>query len=294
MSEAERIISGPREIDVAAWVEQVRADPVAHQQRQAAELVLNAVAMIPVHGQRLYLKGGILMGLAYESPRQTTDVDLTAAFDMQESTPDEIRNAIDAALEKARVRLGYDLLLARVQKVERRPKKNVQRSFPALKITVGYAERGSTQAKRLAQKLASSVISIDISFNETTYGVQILELSGGHSLLAYSLIDLVAEKYRAMLQQVTRNRIRRQDTYDLHRLIDAGELTEVDLKALCETLVAKCRDREITATATSLDDPEVRRRSEAEWETLRAEVDILPAFDECFDVVADFYRRLPW
>lgn len=69
------------EIDVAAWVEKARADPVTYKQRQIVEITLNAIADTAPLNEKLYLKGGILMGLAYGSPRQTADIDLTAAFD---------------------------------------------------------------------------------------------------------------------------------------------------------------------------------------------------------------------
>ena len=65
-------------IDVAAWVERAKNDPVAHRQRQAAEILLNAIALITPPNDKLYLKGGNLMGLVYGSPRQTTDIDFTA------------------------------------------------------------------------------------------------------------------------------------------------------------------------------------------------------------------------
>lgn len=282
-----------RGIDVAEWVERMRTDPVAHRQRQATELILNAVAMSSLNS-KLYLKGGVLMGLAYDSPRQTTDIDLTATFDLVESTLDEVREALNKAIARARVQLGYDLLLAQVQKVVRHPRNKPDAQFPALQITVGYTERGSAQEKRLAEGLAASTITIDVSFNEETHGLQILELTGGQSLRAYSLIDLVAEKYRAMLQQVTRNRARRQDAYDLHRLISTGALEGVDGDALLAALRAKCRSREIEPTLDSLDDPEVRERAAREWDTMGLELGEVPPFAECYAAARAFYQELPW
>ena len=282
-----------RGVDVAEWVERVRADPVAHRQRQATELILNAVAMSTLH-PKLYLKGGVLMGLAYDSPRQTTDIDLTATFDIVESTPEEVREALDQAIARARVQLGYDLLLAQVQKVARHPRNKPDAQFPALQITVGYAERGSSQEKRLSKGQAASTIAIDISFNEETHGLQILELTGGQSLRAYSLIDLVAEKCRAMLQQVTRNRARRQDVYDLHRLVTTGALEGIDRGALLAALLAKCRSRGIEPVRDSLDDPEVRERAAREWDTMGLELGEVPPFAECYAAARAFYRELPW
>ena len=57
-----------------------------------------------------------------------------------------------------------------------------------------------------------------------------LELTGGQELFAYGLGDLITEKYRAILQQVPRKRNRRQDVYDLDRLVARKEVDE-ELKA---------------------------------------------------------------
>ena len=58
-------------IDVAKWVENAKADPVAYRQRQTVEIVLNAIAITTPLNVQMFLKGGILMGLAYDSPGQT-------------------------------------------------------------------------------------------------------------------------------------------------------------------------------------------------------------------------------
>ncbi len=49
--------------------------PAAYQQRQASEIVLRAIAQLQPN-YPFYLKGGMLMGLVHESPRETTNIDL--------------------------------------------------------------------------------------------------------------------------------------------------------------------------------------------------------------------------
>ena len=51
---------------------------------------------------------------------------------------------------------------------------------------------------------------------------------------AYGLTDLIAEKFRALLQQVPRNRYRRQDIYDIAHLIERFALDESELVAILE------------------------------------------------------------
>ena len=91
-----------------------------------------------------------------------------------------------------------------------------------------------------------------------------------------------------------RRRNRRQDIYDLDRLIAEQEIDENLREQILEVFVAKCRSRDIEPDRASLDDPEVRRRSAAEWETMKLELGEMPSFEDCFARVSEFYRNLPW
>ena len=284
------------QIDVAGWVERAKDDPVAYRQRQAAEITLNAIAITAPLNEKLYLKGGILMGLAYDSPRQTADIDLTADLIVSADVDNTIRDLLDNAFPRAAAALGYVDLIVRTNSIRRQPRPgNFETAeFPALKLKVGYAVRGSRQERALLDGKAADVIDLDISFNEPTSAIQILNLTGGEALRAYSLVDLIAEKYRAMLQQVVRNRNRRQDVYDLHLLIQGDVLDEAARLKTLNAFLEKCRSRHIEPTRESLDDPEVKRRSGTEWETLELELGDVPDFEVCFARVKEFYRDLPW
>ncbi len=284
------------QIDVAGWVERAKDDPIAYRQRQAAEITLNAIAITAPLNEKLYLKGGVLMGLAYDSPRQTADIDLTADLIVSADVDDTIRDLLDNAFPRAAAALGYADLIVRTNSIKRQPRPgNFETAeFPALKLKIGYAARGSRQEQALLDGKAADVIDLDISFNEPTSAIQILSLTGGEALRAYSLIDLIAEKYRAMLQQVVRNRNRRQDVYDLHLLIQDKALDEAVRLKILNAFLEKCRSRHIEPARESLDDPEVKRRSGAEWETLELELGEAPEFEACFERVRGFFRDLPW
>jgi len=282
-------------IDVARWVEKAKVDPLAYCQRQAAEVTLNAIAMTAALNDKLYLKGGILMGLAYNSPRQTADIDLTAALSIEHEIDDQIAKLLNTSLPRAAAKLGYADLVVKVHSVKRMPKRIFETAkFPALKMKIAFAKRGTKQEEALAAGKAPGVIDLDISFNEILRQIQILELTGGEELQAYSLIDLMAEKYRAMLQQKERNRNRRQDVYDLDRLIAKHSFDSVFKEQLLEVFVEKCRSRHIEPGRDSLQDPEVKNRSSAEWESMELEIGDLPDFDECYERVLAFYLSLPW
>ena len=284
-------------IDVEAWVESARPDPVLYQQRQAIEITLHAIARTAPLYKKMCLKGGILMGLAHGSPRQTTDIDLTAiGLHAEEGVGDKIRRLLDSAFPPAAAALGYANLVIRTHSVKKIPKAIFETAnFPALKLKIASAGRRTPQERALrAGKAAGVLIEIDISFNEPLPEIQVLEMTDGRALLAYSLVDLIAEKYRAMLQQVTRRRQRRQDVYDLDRLILRNEVDEECRSRILKAFVTKCWTRNLDPTRASLDDPEIKKRSGSEWDTMELELGELPDFEGCFARVCEFYRSLPW
>ena len=253
------------EIDVAGWVERAKTDPTAYGQRQAAEITLNAIAMTAPLNEKLILKGGILMGLAYNSPRQTADIDLSAILVAEDNVDEMIKDLLDSAFPGAAAKLGYPDLILKVHSVKKQPKhiEIEDAEFPALKLKIAFAQRGTKQEQALREGKAPGIIDLDISFNEPLRQIQILELT---ELLAYGLVDLIAEKYRAMLQQVERNRNRRQDVYDLDRLIVEHELNAEVRVQILDVFIEKCRSRHIEPTAASLQNPEVKARSGANWD----------------------------
>ena len=241
----------------------------------------------------MYLKGGLLLGLVHNSPRMTRDIDFTAGFPPQEGIDTSVERALNKALPLVIAELGYAGSQATVERIETRPKKienplGAARA-PDLKITVQYVSISRGQQK-------TDIVPIDLSFNEPTNPkrIDILNIGEGIELDAYSPAEVIAEKYRALLQQILRNRRRRQDVYDIDFLLGSYEFDD-DLKvSIHEALVEKCQAREIDPDINSLDNPEIRKRAEEEWTTIELETGALPEFDRCFENVRQFYRQLPW
>ncbi|MCM5360551.1 nucleotidyl transferase AbiEii/AbiGii toxin family protein, partial [Escherichia coli] len=100
---------------------------------------------------------------------------------------------------------------------------NAQGTFPTVQINIAFCDRSNASAmKRLESNQSPSVINIDFSFNEKTYDFDFLSLDGdddNDSVKTYSLTDLMAEKYRSVLQQKVRERNREQDIYDINYLL---------------------------------------------------------------------------
>ena len=253
------------QVNVAEWVERAKADPVAYQRRQTVEITLNAIARTAPLKVEMFLKGGILMGLAYDSPRQTTDIDLTTALAVESGVGDEVRKLLDSEFPRAAVALGYADLILKTHSVKLLPKgKFPDAKYPALKLKIVSAKRGTTQEKTLQEGKIPVVIDVDISFKEPLPQIQVLELTGGQELRAYGL----------------------------DRLIARNEIDDALQSQILNALVVKCRARQLEPMRASLDDPEIKKRAGADWQSM--ELGEVPDFEGCYTRVSEFYRNLPW
>ncbi len=271
-------------------------DPHRLLERQATEVFLTGLASSHPHGAATLLKGGTLMGMKYGSARHTADLDFTSTLEPLDALKD-LRATLDQEMLRAAASLGYPDLNCRVQKINRQPREKgfEYADAPGLKVTVGYAVRGTGQEGRLRVGQSTQVLKIDISFRERIYNWEVIKLGAdGAEILVYSVYEIIAEKLRALLQQVHRNRYRRQDVYDLALLVTRMEFSNENRKLILEVLKGKCEIRGIVPMRDSISDPEVRSRAEADWETMALELEELPTFASCYDKVEQFYHDLPW
>lgn len=285
----------PREVDLAAWVEAARGNRDQHRDRQVAEILLHAIGLTPSLRSTLVLKGGALMSLAYSSLRLTGDLDFSATAEPA-GYEEMLRKELNSALETTPLTLGYVDLVCRIQSIERkpRPQQFTQLNFPALLVRIASAVRDTPQHKALLAGHASKVLEMEISFRDPVYasGTIVLD-SEGASIRTFGPTEVVAEKYRALLQQPIRHRNRRQDVYDIAYLIDAVP-EELNPRIIGETILLKCESRNISPTRDSMRNPEVRERASKNWETMAAEIADLPDFDATYEKVCAFYEALPW
>jgi hypothetical protein len=289
-------------VSLSDWRDKKSADKTIFQQRQASEVILFAIALCPDLQPYLLLKGGTLMGIAFDSPRQTTDLDFTMTSDPINTDKDQVRKALNRFMKLGCDATGNDHLELAVQQCDwkPRPNANANHRFPALELSIGYAERHGNAHRRLLSGTSPNVVRIDVSFNEPESRIQILEIDSDLKLLAYSWIELVAEKFRALLQQVHKDRpqreakMRKQDVYDIDRLITKIDVGSLQKAELLLAMQQKCRSKEIEPEENSFDDPELKALSERGWKDLILEVDELPDFEDCYARVVAFYRSLPW
>ena len=284
-------------VDIEGWINKAKSDPLKYTERQATEIVLATLGSTEPYCRKFFLKGGLLMGIVYDSPRQTADIDYSTTLDPTPDLANKLENKLNQAFPSVAANLGYVDIICKVQTIKHQPKVNgfEHARSPGYKITIGYAKRGEPQEKRLLRKEAATVLHIDISFKEPIGGMQIVKLKGSSGeFQAYSLEDIIAEKFRALLQQEIRKRYRRQDIYDLVILLEKFSLDDTEKEQLLKLIHTKCKARGIAPKINSLESVEIVRRAKSEWDTLRLELGDIPDFDYSFSIVNQFYRSLPW
>lgn len=278
--------------DLSKWVND--APTIDEKEfRQAIHTFLLALSITNISREIMIMKGGILLALSFESNRFTKDVDFSTDQKLSEIDVDEIINELGECLISAISILDYGLD-CRIQSHRIDPGRE-DATFPTFYISIGYAYIGSSKHKGLQRGESTSIFGVDFSFFEQNVSIEKYEFDG-QDIKTYSLVDLVAEKYRAIIQQRIRNRARRQDAYDIFCLIQVGYLNEKELKfGILQSLKIKSESRNIVIHSGLLREEETIKRSRADYESLRGEITgELPDFEMLYDTVAKFYESLPW
>ncbi len=277
-----------------AWVSNT-PDVATRELRMAVHTVIAAVSKAPRLPKLVVLKGGILLALEYNGDRFTRDIDFSVKESTREVAVDGVIEELRIALQQLVEELDYGLD-CRIQSQELRPP-GEGRNWQTLKIRIGYAPKADGPRHRsLLRGRSSSTVALDLSYNEVITAIELVPVPGGGSVQASALTDLMAEKYRAMLQQPVRHRDRRQNVYDLYRLLSRPEVQGPEFQqSVLQAIRAKCVARGLSATQQSISDPEVRRRSEKDYDLLQDEIaSQLPDFTSAYSAVLQYYEQLPW
>jgi predicted nucleotidyltransferase component of viral defense system len=280
-------------VNIEAWVNESQ-DASVREFRQAVHTVLTAISDSAELRDSMIVKGAILISVRFHGLRFTKDIDFSTSEKYIMFNEDNFLRELAHKLALSVETLNYGLD-CRIQRHELRPN-NKEALYPSLIVNVGYALKGTRKHHKLLKGLSPSILKIDFSFNETICHIDSLEIDHHNFIKAYTLSELVAEKYRAIIQQVPRNRARRQDAYDIFCLLANGQLDNSDIKKqILSTLTAKSISRELHVNRASLADPEIIRRSRLDYDNLRFEItDDLPPFDELYKTVRAYYESLPW
>jgi len=288
--------------NIEEWIDRAENDD-EKKFRQAIHLILLAVSRDKVLSQNLVIKGGIVLSLAYGSERYTTDLDLSSLDNMEVLSKEELESKLSKQIKAVVALSDYNLKLL-VHSIKYMPKDPSKVKFPAYKARIGYADSTNQKAiKRLDNKQSTHIVELDISFNESVSvsDTENFKLTDRLNVLCYSLEQLVAEKYRSILQQVVRTRSRRQDVFDIHYLLnqEASLLYSNETKKTVLNKLIKCSERkgiEEYLNPFGMRDEEIKRLSLEDFHTLSLEIDIdteVPP-ENMYTVVQDYFESLPW
>lgn len=284
-------------VSIDEWVDKAKADPRAYLERQATEIFLTALGTTEPYCGKFFLKGGLLMGIVYNSPRQTADIDYSTILEPDAKIVDHLKQTLNDALPAVAANMGYPDLICKIQTITVRPREDIftTANAPGFQITIAYAKRGTNEAKKLEGGKGPVTLYADVSFKEPIGAIQIVRFgNNGPAINAYSLKDMIAEKLRAFLQQEKRKRARRQDIYDLSILLGKFTFDDEEKKEILDLLLTKCKVRDISPDKASFGNEELVRRAKSEWDTMELEIGELPSFEECYKIAKDFYESLPW
>lgn len=282
------------EYSIERWVDGGSRDRLAF--RQAVHVILQAISGSEYLKPKMIMKGGMLLGIRYQSTRYTEDIDFSTSLKLSDIDQDVFKGELNEQMALAIEDLGYNISCS-VQSLTVQPRGG-NATFPSFRLKIGYADiSNQSEMNRLRSGQAPNTVKIDYSLNEVTCKTEEITLEDG-GVIAYHVTDLIAEKLRSILQQPIRNRNRRQDVFDLHFIITSASNISVEEKMdILDSLFRKS-DGKVPVdqiTIDSLNQDNVRTMSLNEYELLRDEIDgELPDPDVAYGAVVDFYRSLPW
>lgn len=288
------------ELTIDNWVKDAPIDQLTF--RRVVHIILTAIALDSNLAERMVMKGGILMGLLYKNKRYTQDIDFSTdiLFNLgNEEDKQDFINKFNDALNVASAELIYGIK-CKVQSFKVEPNKNS--TFPGVKMTIGYANtQNESLMSRLERNQSPLTVSIDYSFNEPLGEIQELIINNDNTeiIKVYSLESLLAEKFRAILQQSVRNRFRRQDIYDIYHLMNEGYVCgntqekEVVLAILKQKSIGKNIDHLLHKNG--LDDEATKTMAKRDYSIIKDEIEgDLPDFEEAYQIISEYFKSLPW
>ena len=251
-------------------------------------VVLASIASSSDRVSRLALKGGNALRFVYGNIRSTLDLDFTADGDFPDDA-EEIRMLLNSALRQAERQFQVK---ARCQSIRRNPKQP-ERTHPTYEIKVCFQLPGDRHYKDFDHRPRfPEVVELEISLNEILCESIPKRLSPAtQPVRICSLEDILAEKLRALLQQIPRGRSRPQDVYDIASRTREFRAS-IDLGKVSAFLLRKSEARNITPQKRSFDES-VRRQATINYEEeIRAQTTEFLPFDEAWAEVLNVVSQL--
>ncbi len=235
-------------------------------------------------------KGGNALRFVYQNPRSTVDLDFTANAQFPDDA-DQIQEMLNQALAIGSRRFG---IKAKCQSVHRNPKSR-EKTLPTYEAKVSYVfpgDRYFEQFETVTRGL-SRVVILEISLNDMICETTNVSLGpdDGPQIRVCTIEDIVAEKLRSLLQQKVRKRNRRQDVFDIARIVRTSGHA-LDRTKIPDFLMRKAAVRGIDVSVSAFDD-EIRAKAAFEYERLEEDTgeSFIP-FDEAWPTVLGLVAEL--
>jgi predicted nucleotidyltransferase component of viral defense system len=281
--------------EVPEWSKTNRTTVAEGQRRFVQYAILLCVGAADTLRASLAFKGGNALRFVHGNPRSTLDLDFTALPPTDSGgvpdDKDEIRRLLDLALAWARARFSLKL---KCQRVDRKPPVG-KGTLPTYDIGIGYQFPGDRYYAdfEIAARSVSTVVQVEVSFNDVVCQTELKQLeSNAPPLTVCSLEDILAEKLRALLQQIPRDRTRPQDVFDVYRML-VTHGPSVDRHQIAEYLIRKSVDRQVYPSKAAFRDPQVRDRAQTEYPKLQVPQAELVPFDDAWAAVLRLVDELP-
>lgn len=251
-------------------------------------VVLASIGSSPDLVSRLALKGGNALRFVHGNLRSTLDLDFTAESGFPDNN-EEIKILLNSALKQA---VRQFQIKARCQSLQRNPK-GQDHTLPTYRIKICFQFQGDRYYQNFDERpVFPEVVELEISLNDVLCETIETSLSPTTPpVRVCSLEDILAEKLRALLQQLIRNRSRPQDAYDIASRWRASRAS-IDLEKVSAFLLRKSVARGITPRKSSYDDS-VRERASVNYEQeIKAQATVFIPFDEAWNEVLGVVRQL--
>jgi len=263
--------------------------PVSEARRRFAQYgILQSIAGSQILSSSLVFKGGNALDFIWQPNRSTIDLD----FSSRDSglTVHRIRAFFEPSLQRISAAVGT---LYRLQRLEQQPP-GEGRSFITFNVSVGYALADDLRNQQRIGKGKPSLacIPVEISLNEPICAAEEIELGSANPLQVSTHEDIIAEKLRALLQQVPRNRTRPQDVLDIVVALNRGARLRPEVVA--NFLLRKAASRNIEVSMELFQTEELWSRAEQGYVELQSTArDLFVPFDDAKKTLLAFIRTLP-
>lgn len=227
-------------------------------------VVLESIAASAI-GPRLAFKGGNALRFVFMNVRATIDLDFTAESDFPDNEA-EIRALITQAVDAGARRFG---VVMRLSSSKRHPPAGAG-TMPTWEVRVAWQLPGDRHFEDLhvfPGRIATT-IEVEISLNDVICETQSAALDPERRVQVRVCVleDIIAEKLRSLLQQKVRRRHRKQDLYDIARMVMVHGAA-LDRGKVSSYFIRKCSARDIEPGRSAFDE-EVLRRASFDYESL--------------------------